>query len=370
MSEQLTDQVLVERVQKGDQKAFNLLVVRYQHKVASLVSRYVPPGDIADVVQESFVKAWRALDSFRGDSAFYTWLYRIAVNTAKNYLVAQGRRPPSSDVDANEAENFESGGALKEISNPENLMLSEELRQIVFRTIESLPEDLRMIAEYWKRVSGMQKEKLSALMDGETLDNELLNELSRSSEMQKTWESYHLIRDTLRGDTAEMLQFDISARVMAAIENEPARQVAPLIPESQPAPHQWRQMPFWQKVRPWASSLTQMGVAACVSLAVIVGVQQYNGHSDASQQPEAPVFNTMPMMGKASPVSLGVPADASAGSGQQAQVQEQRRRINAMLQDYELQRRLHAEQLQFGQAQTQQAAVQVPGYQTLGTQSQ
>lgn len=136
MSEQLTDQVLVERVQKGDQKAFNLLVVRYQHKVASLVSRYVPPGDIADVVQESFVKAWRALDSFRGDSAFYTWLYRIAVNTAKNYLVAQGRRPPSSDVDANDAENFESGGALKEISNPENLMLSEELRQIVFRTIE------------------------------------------------------------------------------------------------------------------------------------------------------------------------------------------------------------------------------------------
>ena len=144
MSEQLTDQVLVERVQKGDQKAFNLLVVRYQHKVASLVSRYVPSGDVPDVVQEAFIKAYRALDSFRGDSAFYTWLYRIAVNTAKNYLVAQGRRPPSSDVDAIEAENFESGGALKEISNPENLMLSEELRQIVFRTIESLPEDLRM----------------------------------------------------------------------------------------------------------------------------------------------------------------------------------------------------------------------------------
>ncbi|OUY34395.1 anti-sigma-E factor RseA, partial [Klebsiella pneumoniae] len=181
----------------------------------------------------------------------------------------------------------------------------------------------------------MQKEKLSALMDGETLDNELLNELSRSSEMQKTWESYHLIRDTLRGDTAEVLQFDISARVMAAIENEPVRQTAPLIPESQPAPHQWRQMPFWNKVRPWASSLTQMGVAACVSLAVIVGVQHYNGQSDSAQQPEAPVFNTLPMMGKASPVSLGVPADASAGSGQQAQVQEQRRRINAMLQDYE-----------------------------------
>ena len=96
MSEQLTDQVLVERVQKGDQKAFNLLVVRYQHKVASLVSRYVPSGDVPDVVQEAFIKAYRALDSFRGDSAFYTWLYRIAVNTAKNYLVAQGRRQSSA----------------------------------------------------------------------------------------------------------------------------------------------------------------------------------------------------------------------------------------------------------------------------------
>ena len=157
MSEQLTDQVLVERVQKGDQKAFNLLVVRYQHKVASLVSRYVPSGDVPDVVQEAFIKAYRALDSFRGDSAFYTWLYRIAVNTAKNYLVAQGRRPPSSDIDAIEAENYESGGALKEISNPENLMLSEELRQIVFRTIESLPEDLRM--------DGLSYEEIAAIMD-------------------------------------------------------------------------------------------------------------------------------------------------------------------------------------------------------------
>ena len=164
MSEQLTDQVLVERVQKGDQKAFNLLVVRYQHKVASLVSRYVPSGDVPDVVQEAFIKAYRALDSFRGDSAFYTWLYRIAVNTAKNYLVAQGRRPPSSDVDAIEAENFESGGALKEISNPENLMLSEELRQIVFRTIESRPEDLRM-AITLRELDGLSYEEIAAIMD-------------------------------------------------------------------------------------------------------------------------------------------------------------------------------------------------------------
>ncbi|ANI81830.1 anti-sigma-E factor RseA [Kosakonia oryzae] len=217
----------------------------------------------------------------------------------------------------------------------------------------------------------MQKEQLSALMDGETLDSELLAELARDPEMQRTWENYHLIRDSMRGDTADLLHFDISARVMAAIENDAVETATPLIPEAQPAPHQWQKMPFWHKVRPWASQLTQMGVAACVSLAVIVGVQHYNGSTESTQQPEAPVFNTLPMMGKASPVSLGVPSDASSASaGQQQQVQEQRRRINAMLQDYELQRRLHSEQLQFEQAQTQQAAVQVPGNQTLGTQSQ
>ena len=141
----------------------------------------------------------------------------------------------------------------------------------------------------------MQKEKLSALMDGETLDSELLNELAHDSDMQKTWESYHLIRDSMRGDTPEVLHFDISARVMAAIEDEPVRQTAPLIPEAQPAPHQWQKMPFWKKMRPWAAQLTQMGVAACVSLAVIVGVQHYNGQSETSQQPETPVFNTLPM---------------------------------------------------------------------------
>ena len=215
----------------------------------------------------------------------------------------------------------------------------------------------------------MQKEQLSALMDGETLDSELLNTLSKDKTLQQSWESYHLIRDTMRGDTSENLHFDIAANVMAAIENEPARQVTSLIPEQQPQPQQWQKMPFWEKVRPWASQLTQMGVAACVSLVVIVGVQHYNGQSDNPAQSEAPVFNTLPMMGKASPVSLGVPSDSTASTGQQ-QVQEQRRRINAMLQDYELQRRLHAEQLQFEQAQTQQAAVQVPGNQTLGTQSQ
>ncbi len=155
--------VPVERVQKGDQKAFNLLVVRYQHKVASLVSRYVPSGDVPDVVQESFIKAYRALDSFRGIVLFipvvsYCGQYR------EELPVAQGRRPPSSDVDAIEAENFESGGALKEISNPENLMLSEELRQIVFRTIESLPEDLRM-AITLRELDGLSYEEIAAIMD-------------------------------------------------------------------------------------------------------------------------------------------------------------------------------------------------------------
>ncbi|EPF15321.1 MULTISPECIES: anti-sigma-E factor RseA [Cedecea] len=217
----------------------------------------------------------------------------------------------------------------------------------------------------------MQKEQLSALMDGESLDSELLNRLSQDQTLQQSWESYHLIRDTMRGDTSDILHFDISAKVMAAIADEPVRKVAPLIAESQPQPQQWQKMPFWHKVRPWASQLTQMGVAACVSLAVIVGVQHYNGQSDGAAQPETPVFNTLPMMGKASPVSLGVPSDATASNGSSSQqVQEQRRRINAMLQDYELQRRLHSEQLQFEQAQTQQAAVQVPGNQTLGTQSQ
>ncbi len=137
--------------------------MRYQHKVASLVSRYVPSGDVPDVVQEAFIKAYRALDSFREIALLY-----MAVSDCCKYSeklpVAQGRRPPSSDVDAIEAENFESGGALKEISNPENLMLSEELRQIVFRTIESLPADLRM-AITLRELDGLSYEEIAAIMD-------------------------------------------------------------------------------------------------------------------------------------------------------------------------------------------------------------
>ncbi len=220
----------------------------------------------------------------------------------------------------------------------------------------------------------MQKEQLSALMDGEMLDSELLNNISGDERLQETWQSYHLIRDTMRGDTSkDILNIDISAGVMAAIANEPVHRATPSIEESQPAPHQWQRMSFWKKMRPWASHITQIGVAACVSLAVIVGVQQYNSPStDSDGQSEAPAFNTLPMMGKASPVSLGVPSgnEVSTQGGQQQQLQEQRRRINAMLQDYELQRRLHAEQLHFDQSQHQQAALQVPGNQSLGSQSQ
>lgn len=164
MSEQLTDQVLVDRVQRGDKKAFNLLVIRYQNKVVSLVSRYVPQGDVPDVAQEAFIKAYRAISSFRGESAFYTWLYRISVNTAKNYLISQGRRPPSNDLDVVNAENFEASNALKEISNPENLMLSEELRKVVFRTIESLPEDLRL-AITLRELDGLSYEEIALIMD-------------------------------------------------------------------------------------------------------------------------------------------------------------------------------------------------------------
>jgi len=138
MSEQITDQQLVERVQQGDKNAFNLLVTRYQHKVMHLVSRYVKnTGDVADVTQDAFIKAYRSLPNFRGDSAFYTWLYRIAVNSAKNYLVAIGRKPPASDVDAEEADYYDGSDALKEHSSPERSVLSDELDATLFRAMEN-----------------------------------------------------------------------------------------------------------------------------------------------------------------------------------------------------------------------------------------
>ncbi|MDO4627037.1 MAG: RNA polymerase sigma factor RpoE [Pasteurellaceae bacterium] len=163
MAEQLTDQALVERVQQGDKKAFNLLVTRYQNKVAGLLTRYVPRNDIPDVVQESFIKAYRSLDSFRGESAFYTWLYRIAVNTAKNYLTAQGRRPPNEDILAEDAESYDSGSQLRDVETPENLMLSAELKKIVFETINSLQEELKT-AITLREIEGLSYEEIADIM--------------------------------------------------------------------------------------------------------------------------------------------------------------------------------------------------------------
>lgn len=165
MSEQLTDQQIVERVQRGDKNAFNLLVAKYQHKVAHLVSRYVKnSGDVADVAQEAFIKAYRALPNFRGESAFYTWLYRIAVNSAKNYLVSQGRKPPANDVDADDADFYDGSEALRENSTPERVMLSEEVKKLLFETVERLPEDLRM-AITLRELEGMSYEEIANVMD-------------------------------------------------------------------------------------------------------------------------------------------------------------------------------------------------------------
>ncbi len=164
MSEQNVDQVLVERVQRGDKNAFNLLVKKYQHKVANLVSRYVKnQSDVADVVQEAFIKAYRALPNFRGESAFYTWLYRIAVNSAKNHLVATGRKPPSSDVEIDDAEIYDSGDALREQASPEKLLLTEEIKKIVFSTMEQLPEDLR-VAINLRELEGLSYEEIAEVM--------------------------------------------------------------------------------------------------------------------------------------------------------------------------------------------------------------
>ncbi len=159
-----TDQQLVAKVQKGDARAFDLLVLKYQHRIFGLIGRYVHDADeVQDVAQEAFIKAYRALPDFRGESAFYTWLYRIAINTAKNYLVSRSRRPPGSDVDIEDAEHFEGGGALRDIENPENALLGEELRAVVDRAIADLPEDLRT-AVTLREFDGLSYEEIADVM--------------------------------------------------------------------------------------------------------------------------------------------------------------------------------------------------------------
>lgn len=160
-----TDQQLVARVQKGDSRAFDLLVLKYQHKIFSLISRYVRDADeVQDVAQEAFIKAYRSLPSFRGDSAFYTWLYRIAINTAKNHLVSRSRRPPGSDVEPEQAEYFESGGGLRNIETPENALFGEELKSVVKDAISALSEDLRT-AITLREFDGLSYEDIADIMD-------------------------------------------------------------------------------------------------------------------------------------------------------------------------------------------------------------
>ena len=166
MSEREADQQLVERAQRGDKRAFELLVEKYQRKLGRLLSRLIrDPGEVEDVTQEAFIKAYRALPSFRGDSAFYTWLYRIGINTAKNYLVAMGRRAPTStEVEAEDAEGYAEGELLRDINTPESLLLSKEIAGTVNAAIESLPEELRSAIQL-RELEGMSYEEIAKLMD-------------------------------------------------------------------------------------------------------------------------------------------------------------------------------------------------------------
>lgn len=160
-----SDLVLVRRVQQGDRSAFDLLVLKYQHKILKLIMRYVRDSSEAlDVAQEAFLKAYRAIRSFRGDSAFYTWLYRIAINTAKNHVVAAGRKPAYYDLDLQDSDNSEIFAKLKDIDTPEALTLSEELRQTVDKAIRELPDDLRT-AILLREIEGMSYEGIAQTMD-------------------------------------------------------------------------------------------------------------------------------------------------------------------------------------------------------------
>ena len=165
MSIQSSDKKLVKRVQKGDKGAFDLLVLKYQHKIVNLVMRYVRDPELAlDITQEAFIKAYRALPRFRGDSAFYTWMYRIAVNTAKNHLAAQRRRPMDVELDLQDPEQYDLHAKLKETDTPEGVSLSNELKETVERAIASLPEDLRT-AIILRELEGMSYEEIAQTME-------------------------------------------------------------------------------------------------------------------------------------------------------------------------------------------------------------
>jgi RNA polymerase sigma-70 factor (ECF subfamily) len=165
MGERNIDQALVERVQQGDKSAFDILVLKYQSKIIQLVNRYVhDPDEAMDVAQEAFIKAYRAIGRFRGDSAFYTWIYRIAINTAKNHLVASGRRPPAGDIDAQDAEQYEGATGLREYATPERMILKDEIEKTVASAIDELPDDLKT-AITLRELEGMSYEEIAQAME-------------------------------------------------------------------------------------------------------------------------------------------------------------------------------------------------------------
>ena len=166
MGDREIDQQLVERAQKGDKHAFELLVAKYQRKLGRLLSRFIRnPTEVEDVVQEAFIKAYRALPSFRGESAFYTWLYRIGINAAKNYLVSEGRRPPTTtEFDSEEAEGFEDADQLRNINTPENELMSKQVAETVNKAMDSLPEGLK-IAITLREIEGLSYEEIANMMN-------------------------------------------------------------------------------------------------------------------------------------------------------------------------------------------------------------
>ena len=166
MSDRQIDQQLVERAQRGDKQAFGLLVSKYQRKLGRLLSRMIrDSAEVEDVTQEAFIKAYRALPTFRGDSAFYTWLYRIGINTAKNYLVSQGRRAPTStDIDADEAEGYDEGDLLRDNDTPERLLATKQIGETVNLAMEALPEELRT-AIVLREIDGLSYEEIATVMN-------------------------------------------------------------------------------------------------------------------------------------------------------------------------------------------------------------
>lgn len=166
MSDREVDQQLVERAQRGDKHAFELLVSKYQRKLGRLLSRFIRDAtEVEDVTQEAFIKAYRALPTFRGDSAFYTWLYRIGINTAKNHLVAMGRRAPTTtDFDSEDAESFEDADQLRDLNTPENQLMSKQVAETVNQTLEQLPEELRT-AITLREIEGLSYEDIANVMN-------------------------------------------------------------------------------------------------------------------------------------------------------------------------------------------------------------